>query len=185
MNNKLQLATKVAISIGAVIILIYLITLRDWTAIAALAALGAALAVVYQTYIYRFSIGADLMLKLDERFEGDEFRQKRRVAGGALRAQDKNNKKDIEDVLDFFETLSLLVRRKALDKELVWNTFFYIFYGYCLYGKAHIEAEVREYPTRYQDLLWLQKELVAVETHKNGTLDESEWSNFLDEEEGK
>ncbi len=181
MNRKLQIVLKVAICIVVLIVLVLLIRLRDWTAIAALAALAAAIAVGYQTHANRFAMGVDLALKLDERFERDEFREKRQKAARALRAND--SKSDVEDILDFFETLGLLVRRKALDKEIAWNTFFYWSYGYCFYAKEYIEAQVKKYPTRYQDLLWLHTELVAMEKRKKGTLDEHEWRDFLDEEE--
>ncbi len=167
------------------IVLLLLLHAHDWTAVAAVSAFAAALAIVYQTYIYRFSLGVDLTLKLDERFEGKEFQGKRAKAARALRQDNRSPKSDVEDVLDFFETLGFLVRRKSLDKELVWNTFFYVFYGYCLYAKSHIEAQTEKYPPRYNDLRWLKPRLVDVEECNNGTLDETEWSEFLDEEEEK
>lgn len=182
------LARDWAVVLAGIVLLIVLLLLlraRDWTAVAAVSALAAALAVVYQTYIYRFSLGVDLTLKLDERFEGKEFQGKRAKAARALRQENRSIKADAEDVLDFFETLGFLVRRKALDKELVWNTFFYVFYGYCLYAKSHIEAQTEKYPPRYNDLRWLKPRLVDVEECNNGTLDETEWSEFLNEEEEK
>jgi hypothetical protein len=167
------------------VVFLLLLRARDWTAVAAISAFAAALAVVYQTCIYRFSLGVDLTLKLDERFEGIEFQKKRAKAARALRQDSGVPKPDVEDVLDFFETLGFLVRRKALDKELVWNTFFYVFYGYCLYAKIYVEAQAQKYPPRYKDLRWLKPRLVDVEECNNGTLDEAEWSEFLDEEEEK
>ena len=68
MKERLRTVLVITVGVALLIVLTYLVWHRDWAAMAALAALAAALAVVYQTYLYRFSMGVYLALKLDQRF---------------------------------------------------------------------------------------------------------------------
>ena len=146
-----------------------------------LAAVAAALIAAYQVYLSRFSLGVDLTLRLDERFESAEFLKKRCAAAHAIKGQPGS---DIEDVLDFFESLGLLTRRGALDQEFVYSTFFYWLYGYVSKCRGFIAEQRKKFPPRYGDLLWLHKKLVAIEESRYGPIQDSEWDGFLDEEEG-
>lgn len=66
---------------------------------------------------------AKMVIELRDRFESEEMikcRQnlcKRLLEGMEIRINDK--------VLDFFETLSLLTKKGALEKEMVWSKFCY------------------------------------------------------------
>jgi hypothetical protein len=110
----------------------------------------------------------------------------RQEAAGALQIPADQRTPDhedhIEDLLDFFETLGLLTRRRALDKEMVWSTFFYWLYGYWLFSRAFVEAQRAQFPARYGDLVWLIRELTPIERHMRGALNDAEWNNFLAEE---
>jgi len=108
-----------------------------------LAAVAAALIAAYQVYLSRFSLGVDLTLRLDERFESPEFQKKRCAAAHAIKRQPGS---DIEDVLDFFESIGLLTRRGALDEEFVYSTFFYWLHGYASKCRDLIAEQRREYP---------------------------------------
>ncbi len=156
-----------------------------WAAVAAaVGALAAAIVAVYQASLTRLTLGADLIMKLEDRFEEPEFMKKRKRAAKALKAVSQTNKGDIEDVLDFFETLGLLVRRRALDPELAWSSFFYWLHGYYRWAETFIVDQQRLFPNRYRDVVRLHESLLTVELDKEN-LNEAEWDGFLNEEAGE
>ena len=84
------------------------------------AAIAAVWAVINQTNTARFATGVDLLFSLKARFESREYRVKRGWAVAALSGKAKLE--NVQGVLDFFETIGLLVRRKTLDAEMLRNT---------------------------------------------------------------
>jgi len=150
----------------------------NWVAITAVAALITAISSLVVAIISK----RQLRFNRNDQFEEDDFIAKRRTAANVLKNPTNENESEIEPVLDFFETLGFLTRRKALDEEFVWNTFFYWVYGYYRLCKDIIARQRTKYPTRYQDLLWLKDILINFEKRKRGELDESEWDSFLEEE---
>jgi hypothetical protein len=151
-------------------------------AVAALGALAAVIVAIYQASLSHMTIGADLIMKLEDRFDNPAFCAKRRLAAKALRAVTPNNRGDVEDVLDFFETLGLLVRRKALDAEFAHSSFFYWLHGYYRFGKNFIEEQHKSSPNSYCEILALHNKLLIIEQRK-GQMKEVEWDEFLSEEE--
>ena len=61
----------------------------------------------------------------------------------------------MEDILDFFETLAMLVRKKALDPYMVWHTFDYWVERYYAIALPHIKARQQQEPGVWEDLSWL------------------------------
>lgn len=106
-------------------------TLTEWSAIAAIAAAFAALISATGLVIsishqraesrrYRLSQSIDLLLKLEDRFDSNSFRIQRSIAArGAL----NGNIAALDPVLDYFETIGLLLDRSALDEEMIWSSF--------------------------------------------------------------
>jgi len=86
----------------------------------------------------RFSLGIDLLLKLEERFEGQEMLRIRRKAARSLL---KKSGDGIDDVLNFFKTIGLLVRKGALDGKMVWHSFSYWIHRYWLTTNEYIKEE--------------------------------------------
>jgi hypothetical protein len=156
---------------------------RDWAAVAAVAALAAAIVAIYQASLTRMTLGADLMMKLEDRFEDPEFCAKRQKAAKALRAISPANRGDVEEVLDFFETLGLLVRREALDAEFAWSSFFYWLHGYHRWAESFIKDQQNISPNRYYELVSLHEKMLPIEQRK-GRIKETEWDAFLEEEAG-
>ncbi len=158
-----------------------------WTALAAIAAVSAAILVYFQIRMSRFSLSVDVVLRtMDVTFNGREFLGVRSKAATALSqiksrhyAEDRILEAKVEPVLDFFETIGMLVRRKALDKEIVHSTFFYWYYGYWLNSKDLIERQRKKFPARYGDFLDLRDRLLIYE---DGPVNEEEWARFLEEE---
>lgn len=160
----------------------------DWVGlVTALAALLTAAFALYQIRLSRLSLGADLILRHAERFESNAFRQKRRLAAKAL--LENRDLENVEDVLDFFDTVAVLVHRKAFDKTLVWHMFFYWLHGYWLRGNNYIGKIRQKEATRYTDLLWLHDQLLKIERLRRRKLrvapiepPERIWDGFLQEE---
>ena len=80
-----------------------------------------------------------------------------------------------------------MVRRHILDKQIVWHTFFYWLHGYYFFARDFIEDQRKQFPTRYEDLIYLHKKTCRLEARKRkpNTIDETEWGNFLKEEQGR
>jgi hypothetical protein len=88
---------------------------------------------------FKLSLAADLSMKLDDRFNTEDFRQTRSHAAEALLSGQRLV--DAEDVFDFFETIGLLVRTGALTKELAYNFFFHWINLYWVAGQGHIQEK--------------------------------------------
>lgn len=90
---------------------------------------------------------------------------------------------EMEDVLDFFETISMLTRKKALDLFMVWHTFDYWMERYYSVAKPYIAKRQAVEPGVWEDLDWLMPRLKKLQAKKGSSnLDESELNRFLAEE---
>src|ERR1035437_9201982 len=112
-----------------------------WTKIPIIVAVaGAILSIVslaYQIRRSRFVTSIDILLKFESNFFGREKREIRsKAARGMLR--ETADFSEAEDILDFFETIALLVRKGALDSYMVWHTFDYWISRYYEAAKKHI-----------------------------------------------
>jgi hypothetical protein len=79
-------------------------------------------AFAYQIHRARFNQSVDLLFKLENDFFGPAKRLQR---AKACRDLASGQTLEAEPILDFFETMALLLRRGALDAEMVRHTFFY------------------------------------------------------------
>lgn len=108
----------------------------------------------------------DLILKLDDKFNSIEFKKIRSKASNAILSEETDNKfVQVEDVFDFFETLGYFVKHKALDKKIVWHTFYGWVHSYWSVGKDYILSERKEEidKTLWEDFQWLHNELLKIE----------------------
>ncbi len=175
-----------------------------FTAIAAYAAWKAAKSAArqaestaQQTELSLLTLNTDLLMRLDDRFSGGDPRRTRRLATAYLLKQrfnpqlglpesEKTCYLAVTELLDFFELVGLLVRRKILDEELAWHTFFHHFHHYFHAAKEIVEEERRKAPTVWEDLLYLKDTLTRIESQKRGkTVSEPSNENllqFLEEE---
>lgn len=151
----------------------------DWTFLIGIGTIVLAGVAGYQAWLLRNSAMADVILKLDERFN-DKLLNKRKEAARSLKDGPDEHDANIEDVLDFFETLGLLIRRHAVDKEIVWHTFFYWIHGYAKYAKNFVAKQRSKSPNRYAEIQYLHKQTLKIEVCRHGPIDESEWNDFLE-----
>ena len=101
---------------------------------------------------------------------------------------------EAEDILDFFETVALLSRKKALDRYMIWHTFYYWIDRYYEATKSHIEQRRKTDPTVWQDIGPFVENLRKLQVEEAGlsSIDQTipsaaELEHFLNEErsEGK
>ncbi len=83
----------------------------------------AATFVWWQARLLQFSLQVQSRPAFEKTFNERDLRSTRHHPARQL--QPGSPKGDVDDLLDFFDTLGLLVRRRALDPEMVWHRFFY------------------------------------------------------------
>lgn len=155
-----------------VLLCFYLIIInwgKDWNVVTSLLSLITALiavwAVIQSNYNSRFCTGADLLIRLEERFITKEMKEKRKKAAEAiLKGHYKEN--NVATILDFFSVIAILAYRSTLDKEMVWRTFsaWLIPYYYSLEDYIEKERKEKNDQKLYESLSKLYYELTTLET---------------------
>jgi len=138
----------------------------DLTGLATLAiAFTSIFALWYQARKQNLSLSADLILKLDDRFYKDKemLLQRKRAAKSILAGKLDN----LDEIFDFFELIALLTKKGALDKEMVWNTFYNPIHYYWEAAGTLIKKIRKETPLIWQDLSGLHDQLVEIEKEKD------------------
>lgn len=110
-------------------------------------------------------MNVELVMRLDERFNGPDMMKKRQKAAQAIVDKSKQNR-DLDDVLDFFETTGLLLKKGALEREMVWNTFYYWITGYYQSAVSYISSQAEGDPETYAELKYLYDEMISIEKHR-------------------
>ena len=152
-------------------------------------ALTAIIALHRESKANRMALGVDALLKLQEQFDGTRMIEARKKAATALRDRAASN--DPDDVLDFFESIALLTRKRVLDEEFVWHTFYHWLHGYCWAARDYIIQKQQERYEVWRDLCWLHPRLVLLENKRQGRrksdpdpLTEQELEQFFRDEVG-
>jgi hypothetical protein len=114
---------------------------------------------------FKLSLAADLSMKLDDRFNPEDFRRVRSDAARALLSN--QNLVDAEDVFDFFETVGLLVRTGALTNDLAYNFFFHWINLYWVAGQGHIQEKRKVSRSLWEDFEYVYKKVREIETKKD------------------
>lgn len=162
----------------------------DANLLAALAAVASAIIAIVALYseIRRssFSLGVDILLRLNDRFDSSDMVETRRKV--AVACLNKSwDEVDVDDVLDFFEEVGFLSRRHGIDDEVVWHEFYWRLHRYYVIAKSYIDQTRKDDPTIWEDLFHLHQRLMTIEKHKGGSdtsmeLTEKQIMDFLTEE---
>jgi hypothetical protein len=153
----------------------------------------ALIAFLYQVRRARFTQSIDLLFRLENDFFGEDMREQRSEAARQM-LREAPDFTEAEDILDFFETVALLSRKKALDRYMIWHTFYYWIDRYYEATKNHIEQRRKTDPTVWQDigpfvenLRKLQVEEAGLSSIAQTIPSAAELERFLNEErsEGK
>jgi hypothetical protein len=146
-------------------------TLALVAALAAAVAAGAAVwAVVAESKRSRLALTVDLAMRLTDSFNSPLMLQRRRAAATALSAGDTTDH-NIDHVLDFFESVGMLLRRGALDVEVVWSEFEVWIDGYFNAASGRIAGKRARYPAVWHNLVLLHQRVTEFDP---GGLDEDD-----------
>jgi hypothetical protein len=139
-------------------------------------------AFAWQVSRARFNQSVDLLFRLENDFFGASKIDQRSAAAANYLAN-SDDFAELEDVLDFFETVSMLTRKKALDIYMVWHTFDYWMERYYSIAEPYIMRRQVEEPGVWEDFSWLIPRLKKLQAKKGGSnLSEKELNRFLAEE---
>jgi len=133
------------------------------TVITAAGVLVAAFSFQSTTQQSRLSLGADMLLKLDDRFNAQGMREARARAAQKLKAQPQKTDGDVDRILDFFEGVALLERRGAIDTELVWHTFYHWLFHYYHLTKSYRTLVRESDPSVWADLEQLYIRIMSLQ----------------------
>jgi hypothetical protein len=123
-------------------------------------------AFAYQVHRARFNQSVDLLFRLENDFFGSDKVKQRALAAQNFLANPQDFT-EMEDTLDFFETITMLTRKNALDVYMVWHTFDYWMERYYAIAQPHINARQQREPGVWEDLEWLAPKLVRLQARKN------------------
>jgi hypothetical protein len=142
----------------------------------------ALIAFTYQVHRARFNQSVDLLFRLENDFFGPRKTAQRSIAAQNYLV-DPSDFKEMEDILDFFETIAMLTRKGALDIYMVWHTFDYWIERYCAAAQPYItERQLRE-PGVWEDLAWLLPRIRKLQARKHpSVLSTPEITAFMAEE---
>jgi|SRR6267378_1635362 len=108
------------------------------------------------------------LLALDQKFDQEPMLTYRRGLA-EKRLKNEEDPDELYPLLDFFETVGLLVNRGYLDESDVWNTFSYSVFVLNADARQIIEQRQREDRTTYEEFSSLVERLQRIETDKHGT----------------
>jgi hypothetical protein len=134
------------------------------TAIAAAALVGTGLALAVQIWLARTSSGIDNLWRLVDKWDGDDMVSKRARAAQAMKRHHDTD--DVADVLNFFEQLGYLVRKKAIDKESAWAMLSDWALPYYRAAQYFITADRAVDETYWEDFEGLNQVLLQVESRR-------------------
>jgi hypothetical protein len=141
---------------------------------------------IFQSRSARFRTSIELILKFDEQFNSESFKERRKEAASELL---NDNSVIAEDIYDLFDTIGFLVRKNAINGAIAWTIFYYWIHGYWSAGKDHIENKraVENDRTLWADFQYLHTKVIGIQRSEANQsepeiLDEIGKRRFLEEE---
>jgi hypothetical protein len=169
-------ASYVVAALAAILIILatlwnfsYVSSPEAWTQIiSAVVAVGAIITVAIQISLDGFRNGVDLLLQLQGDYDKPEMRQVRQSAVKnltELSAQPNPNggsepSIDVIIVLNFFQTMALLVNSGALKLDMVWDRFYSRIYCYYSLSSHYIDKRQEQDSTLWRELEDLYEKLM-------------------------
>ena len=147
----------------------------NWSALAALAACVTAVAAIgvvvttvsqvrQETQRVLFNSGLDSLWHFDAQWSSDGMMDARSAAAAAL--LDGRPSHDIDDVLDFFDQIALLLNRGALDDEMVCYEFYWPMANYWFASQEYVRQVQHEAPGAWEQLAGVLPRLTAIEARR-------------------
>lgn len=164
----------------------------DFNAITAYAALMAAGTAIYAVWIEgkrsRFAHGIDTLFKLIDQFEGEKFREKRRMVARTL-LEKKITENEIKwqnsasEIMDHFEMVAILLQKKVIDLDLTYAEYMYWLdnYYFLLHDLVDYFRHEMNDQTQWEDVYWLRDQFIKHEKKYGGYTPPNEYElhNFL------
>jgi hypothetical protein len=110
------------------------------------------------------------LIEFIQEFEREPMAQYRKIVA-EKRGRGTNYPPEAQKILDFFETIGLLVRRGYLDEDDVWSSFGYWMFNIYADFRDDIEQERRADKTYYEDSCELLERLHKIEKAKGSSDD--------------
>ncbi|MGP0594747.1 hypothetical protein ACTRXD_19710 [Nitrospira sp. T9] len=158
------------------------------TAIAAIITALIALAIaVFEGRQRRASTKLDVLLRLDDQWNGESMKRARIVAAESLKAGLRPDD-GVDSVLDFFQGIGSLDRRGLIDRELAWEFFFYWLHRYVALTADHIRERQNANSALWLDVRPLHEKLSNVARKRSPRRDSAnlpspkELQAFIEEE---
>jgi hypothetical protein len=107
------------------------------------------------------------LLALEQQFDQEPMLTYRRGLA-EKRLKNQEDPDELYPVLDFFETIGLLVKRGYLDESDVWNTFAIDVFTLNGDERQIIEQQQRKDPTTYAEFSFLLERLTRIEEKNHG-----------------
>jgi hypothetical protein len=143
-----------------------------WTAVftglLALITLVAVLVGYFQLRAFRTEARVQHLLQLDEKFTKEPMLSYRHKLA-EKRLRNEKDPDELYQLLDFFETVGLLVKRGYLDEDDLWNTFSYSVFVLNADARQNLEQDQRDDPTTYAEFTYLVKCMERIEAKNHGT----------------
>jgi transposase len=140
----------------------------------------------FQLKHHRIALGVQILVKYEERFDDSRMRAKRAAAAKALLA--RTDSPELEAVLDFFETIGLLVRKRCIQPDIAASSFAFWALRYWQLAQNRVMAR-RE--AEHDSTIWEYAEKLVerfnrIESHSGAptTFSEEQLANFLQGELG-
>jgi hypothetical protein len=155
------------------------------TCAAVVISLAAVVGLYVESRRARFQRGVQLLLRFNDDFFGDRMRNARERAAKGIK---QKKYEEVDDVLDFFETVGLLVRRRAVDELFVWHSFSYWIHRYRALTRDHVVSCRAKDATWWEDFVWLEDRLTEVAKKRLGcpyadvVLGPEDLANFIEDE---
>ena len=129
-----------------------LATRIDWNATAAIVGVLVALgALIFETRRSRLALETESILSLTERMDSSRLRHLRRTAAGRLISHEEKNR-ELSEVLNFFNTIAVLVESKALNDNLAFREFSWWMIRYWACAVEYVGAERKTDPRGWGSL---------------------------------
>ena len=163
--KSIIVAACVVVIALAVLASLHLLTLTAFLTLLAL--IISIFSLAYQIWRTGLVQSADLLLRFEQNFFGPE-KLKQRSQAALNNLKNPEDFLEMEDILDFFETIAMLTRKRALDLYMVWHTFNYWIQRYYAVAQPYIKARQKNEPGVWADLVWLAPKLQHLESDSGG-----------------
>jgi hypothetical protein len=161
----------------------------DWSEVSAWAAMVTATGAVIALWLQNRSAGItrslDVLLRFEEKFDSERMKGLRRKAARGF--QEGKFVDEAYYVLDFFEECGLLLRKRAIHQEILFESFFHSPLAYWFTANRHVTEMRKENKELYDNFEYLVKRLLVYARKKRGESapemeTEAYWKGFISRE---